>query len=132
MKTRLTFVLQSEHPRMCDQLRDDLPAHTAALFALLQHREEQGGRPAAPRAIFSITMFVIFCLLFLVQMFFHMFKVTSPNVNSFSRSDLAGHLADPVYAETNTSCGAGEFFRRVNRSAAGQGQDVCARRTQEL
>ena len=28
-----------------------------------------------PRAIFSITMFTIFCLLFLAQMFFHAFKV---------------------------------------------------------
>ena len=100
------------------------------LFFNTVRNKEEGLLP--PRAIFSITMFVIFCLLFLVQMFFHMFKVTSPNVNSFSRSDLAGHLANPVYAETNTSCGAGEFFRRVNRSAAGQGQDVCARRTQEL
>eukprot|EP00092_Neocalanus_flemingeri_P037163 GFUD01040453.1.p1 GENE.GFUD01040453.1~~GFUD01040453.1.p1 ORF type:complete len:810 (+),score=66.89 GFUD01040453.1:227-2656(+) len=31
-----------------------------------------------PRAIFSITMFTIFCLLFLVQIFFHMFKGMSP------------------------------------------------------
>ena len=28
-----------------------------------------------PRAIFSITMFTIFCLLFIAQMFFHAFKV---------------------------------------------------------
>jgi len=31
-----------------------------------------------PKAIFSITMFVIFSLLFIVQMFFHMFKGISP------------------------------------------------------
>ena len=30
-----------------------------------------------PRAIFSITMFTIFCLLFIAQMFFHAFKVTN-------------------------------------------------------
>merc|ERR1711974_135896 len=42
------FQDQQEHPRLCHQLCHHLPAHTAALFALLQHREEQGGRPAAP------------------------------------------------------------------------------------
>jgi len=31
-----------------------------------------------PRAIFSITMFTIFCLLFIAQMFFHAFKGISP------------------------------------------------------
>ena len=47
------------------------------LFFNTVRNKEEGLLP--PRAIFSITMFVIFCLLFLVQMFFHMFKVTSKN-----------------------------------------------------
>ena len=43
------------------------------LFFNTIRSKESGLLP--PRAIFSITMFTIFCLLFLVQMFFHMFKV---------------------------------------------------------
>merc|ERR1711962_45580 len=46
------------------------------LFFNTVRNKEEGLLP--PRAIFSITMFVIFCLLFLVQMSFHMFKGISP------------------------------------------------------
>ena len=52
------------------------------LFFNTVRNKDQGLLP--PRAIFSITMFVIFCLLFLVQMFFHMFKV-----NCYLTSSLA-------------------------------------------
>merc|ERR1712002_399513 len=46
------------------------------LFFNTVRSKDQGLLP--PRAIFSITMFAIFSLLFLVQMFFHMFKGISP------------------------------------------------------
>lgn len=46
------------------------------LFFNTVRNKDEGLLP--PRAIFSITMFVIFCLLFLVQMSFHMFKGISP------------------------------------------------------
>ena len=42
-------------------------------FNTLRGSSQNGLLP--PRAVFSITMFTIFCLLFLVQIFFHMFKV---------------------------------------------------------
>ena len=37
-----------------------------------------------PRAIFSITMFTIFCLLFIAQMFFHAFKVRNWSISNLS------------------------------------------------
>jgi len=46
------------------------------LFFNTVRSKDQGLLP--PRGIFSITMFVIFCLLFLFQMSFHMFKGISP------------------------------------------------------
>ena len=91
--------------------------------------KEEGLLP--PRAIISITMFVIFCLLFLVQMSFHMFKVTLSIPYLIAMlTNLPGHLPNTVHAASKRS--PGERLRRVNRGKVDKSSDVRARRTQEL
>ena len=100
------------------------------LFFNTVRNKEEGLLP--PRAIFSITMFVIFCLLFLVQMSFHMFKVTLSIPYLIAMlMNLPGHLPNPVHAAAKRS--PGELFRRrVNRGEVGKSSHVRTRCTQEL
>jgi len=71
-------------------------------------RSQEGGL-LPPRAIFSITMFTIFCLLFLVQIFFHMFKGMSP-------IQYMQHHHQPVLPEHVEAGGSSGIHGRLNRS----------------
>eukprot|EP00091_Calanus_sinicus_P000165 TRINITY_DN10091_c0_g1_i1.p1 TRINITY_DN10091_c0_g1~~TRINITY_DN10091_c0_g1_i1.p1 ORF type:complete len:131 (+),score=16.35 TRINITY_DN10091_c0_g1_i1:312-704(+) len=62
-----------------------------------------------PRAIFSITMFTIFSLLFLVQIFFHMFKGMSP-------IQYMQQPQQPVLPEHVDASGSSGIHGRLNRS----------------
>ena len=57
-----------------------------------------------PRAIFSITMFTIFCLLFIAQMFFHAFKVTNWLITHLWMSLNAINFRE--YPRSSTRCRA--------------------------
>jgi len=69
-----------------------------------------------PRAIFSITMFTIFSLLFMAQMFFHAFKGISPiqyTVNPPSQSFSPS--SEITRDDASTSSDGPAAFNRINR-----------------
>ncbi len=66
------------------------------LFFNLIRGQTSGSSLLSPRAIFSITMFTIFLLLFVAQVFFHIFKGFSPIQYSYQSSSNSPSNSQPA------------------------------------
>merc|ERR1719195_1830621 len=69
-----------------------------------------------PRAIFSITMFTIFCLLFLAQMFFHAFKGISPIQYTVSSPQQVTGPSSDTGSTSSVTSGVVSFARQNVRN----------------